>query len=243
MLHGILLGEALGSMTLALFGCGVVANVLLSQSKGEGSGWMVIATGWFVAVVLGVFVAQSLGSTNADINPAVTLAKYFLGSYHFMEMLQIMMAQLLGCFAGAVLVWLAYLPHWSVTKSTEHQRLVFCTAPAIRRPFANLLTEIIGTFMLVLSVGAIFGKAAMHHPASGLGPYLVGMIVWGIGLSLGGPTGYAINPARDLGPRLAHALLPIQNKGGSDWGYAWVPIVGPLLGGSLGGLVWLWLFR
>ena len=191
------MGELLSLVTLTLLGCGVVANVLLAQSKGEDSGWIVIATGWFVAVVIGVFVAQSLGSTNADINPAVTVAKFLIGTYHFSQVCLIIPCQLLGCFIGAVLVWLAYWPHWACTTDPQRQRDVFCTTPAIRHYGANLLTEVIGTFVLVFAVGAIFGKAAMVHPASGLGPYLVGVIVWGIGLSLGGPTGYAINPARD----------------------------------------------
>lgn len=237
-----LLGEYLGTLVLIVFGGGVCANVLLSKSKGENSGWIVIATGWFVAVVLAVFVARSAGSTNADVNPCVTLAKYYLGAYTWHQLWTIWLVQLAGGFSGAVLVWLSYLPHWKPTENQLSKLSVFCTSPAIRCYPSNLLCEIIGSIMLVFGVGAIFGTATLHHPASGLGPYLVGVLVWGIGLSLGGPTGYAINPARDLGPRIAHALLPISGKGSSDWLYAWVPIVGPLIGGIIGGVLWKYVF-
>jgi glycerol uptake facilitator protein len=236
------LGEYLGTMTLIIFGGGVCANVLLSKSKGENSGWMVIATGWFVAVVLAVFVARSAGAPNADVNPCVTLAKFYLGVYTQSAMWSIWLAQLLGGFCGGIVVWLAYLPHWKVTENQLNKLSVFCTTPAIRCYPSNTLCEIIGSIMLVFGVGAIFGKATLSHPASGMGPYLVGVLVWGIGLSLGGPTGYAINPARDLGPRLAHAILPISGKGSSDWAYAWVPIAGPLLGGIIGGVLWKYIF-
>ncbi len=237
-----LLGEFLGTLFLILFGGGVVANVLLQQSKGHNGGWITIATGWFVAVVIGVFVAQSAGSPYSDINPAVSLAKYCLGYYTLTKMLLFWSVQLAGGFLGAILVWLAYLPHWKVTDNQQFKLLVFCTAPAIRHYSSNFICEVIGTFALVVGVGAIFGRATMNHPASGVGPYLVGVLVWGIGLSLGGPTGYAINPARDLGPRIAHALLPIAGKGSSDWAYAWVPIMGPLMGGLIGGLLWRLIF-
>ncbi len=235
------LGELLGTMTLIIFGGGVVANVLLKHSKGEHAGWMTITTGWFVAVVMGVFVAQSAGAPNADINPAVTLAKWFLGIYSVSYLLSIWVAQVIGAFIGACIVWLAYLPHWAPTENPTYKLSVFSTVPAIRHYPSNLLCEVIGTAMLVFGVGAIFGKATPGITA-GLGPYLVGVLVWGIGLSLGGPTGYAINPARDLGPRMAHAVLPIANKGSSEWGYAWVPIVGPLVGGALGALLWKCIF-
>ena len=238
----IFLGEFLGTLALIVLGCGVVANVLLTQSKGQNSGWMVIATGWFVAVVIGVVVAQSAGSINADINPAVSLAKFILRMYSFDRMIMMMTAQILGAFFGAIIVWLAYLPHWQVTENAKLKLLVFSTEPAIRHYPSNLLCEIIATMVLVLGVGAIFGKATYSHPVMGLGPYLVGVLVWGIGLSLGGPTGYAINPARDLGPRLAHAILPISGKGSSDWCYAWVPVLGPLLGGAVAALIWQVVF-
>ena len=237
MVHAFI-GEFLGTAVLILLGGGVVANVLLSQSKGQNSGWIVIATGWFIGVVIGVFVAQSAGSANADINPAVTLAKYLIGIYAFSRMLGNWLAQLVGAFVGAVLVWLCYLPHWQVTEDKSFKLMVFCTRPAIRHYPANLLCEIIATTLLVVGVAAIFGPATHGHPVEGIGPYLVGVLVWGIGLSLGGPTGYAINPARDLGPRLAHALLPIAGKGNSDWSYAWIPIIGPLIGGVIGAALW-----
>lgn len=237
MVHAFI-GEFLGTAVLILLGGGVVANVLLSQSKGQNSGWIVIATGWFIGVFIGVFVAQSAGSANADINPAVTLAKYLIGIYAFPQMLGNWLAQLVGAFVGAVLVWLCYLPHWQVTEDKSFKLMVFCTRPAIRHYPANLLCEIIATTLLVVGVAAIFGPATHGHPVEGIGPYLVGVLVWGIGLSLGGPTGYAINPARDLGPRLAHALLPIAGKGNSDWSYAWIPIIGPLIGGVIGAALW-----
>jgi glycerol uptake facilitator protein len=236
-------GEFLGSMVLIIFGVGVVANALLAHSKGENAGWVAITAGWAIAVIFGVFVAQSAGSVQADINPAVTLAKYLLGGiYTFKQMCCTMIVQFLGSFVGALVVWLAYLPHWQATTCPDKIRSVFTTSPAIKHTTGNLLNEIIGTTVLILGVAAIFGRATEAGPVAGLGPYLVGMLVWGIGLSLGGPTGYAINPARDLGPRLAHALLPIRSKGSSQWSYAWIPVVGPLIGGVIGAGMWyLWL--
>ena len=233
------LGEFLGTMVLILMGNGVVANVLLKKSKGEGSGWMVIATGWGLAVMTGVFVAIAFGS-EGHLNPDVTLGAAIV-SGNFAKLGWYTAAQMAGAVVGAGLVWLHYLPHWSVTPDADAKRGCFCTAPAIRKPMANLASEIIGTFVLVLVAAAIFSKpVSANGPAAGLGPYLVGSLVWAIGLSLGGTTGYAINPARDLGPRIAHALLPIPNKEGSDWGYAAVPIVGPLLGGTLAALLVRW---
>lgn len=232
-------GELLGTLALVVLGDGVVANVLLAKSKGENGGWITIATGWFVAVVVAVFVAQSAGSTNADVNPAVSLAKYFLHIYTFDQMLMIFSGQLIGAFLGAIVVWLSYLPHWRVTDDPAKKLMIFCTVPAIRSYPSNLLCEVIASIVLVVGVAAIFGPATHGNLAIGIGPYMVGILVWGIGLSLGGPTGYAINPARDLGPRIAHAILPIAGKGKSDWAYCWVPIVGPFLGGGLG--AWLWV--
>lgn len=237
MLHDFI-GELLGTMTLITLGCGVVANVCLSNTKGENSGWMVITTGWFIAVVMGVFVAQSAQSPNADINPAVSIAKYCLGFYSLEELGVLISAQLIGAFIGATLVMIVYWPHWRVTKNPALKLAVFCTAPAIRQPLANVLSETIGTAFLVFGVSAIFGQARVHLPGSGMGPYLVGVLVWGIGLSLGGPTGYALNPARDFAPRLAHFLWPIPGKSHSDWGYAWVPVIGPIIGGIIGALCW-----
>jgi glycerol uptake facilitator protein len=232
------LGEFFGTMMLIILGNGAVASTLLTKSKGHQAGWIAITTGWFIAVVMGVFVAQSLGSPNADINPAISLVKYCWGTYSFTQFLLFMSAQLAGAFVGAVLVWLVYFPHWKETEDAHLKLMVFSTKPAIRSYPFNLLSEVIATIVLVLGVAAIFGKAINGAPANGLGPYLVGALVWGIGLSLGGPTGYAINPARDLGPRIAHAILPIAGKGSSDWLYAWVPVVGPLLGGLIGAGIW-----
>jgi len=230
-------GEFMGTLILILLGDGVVAGVLLKRSKAEGSGWMVITTGWALAVMAGVFVAIACGSSDAHLNPAVTLG-FAVSTGDFGKVGPYIAAQMAGAFVGATLVWLQYLPHWKETPDQGLKLAVFCTAPAIRNFVTNLISEIIGTFVLVFVVGAIFSKAvAAAGPAAGLGPYLVGALVWGIGLSLGGTTGYAINPARDLGPRLAHAALPIEGKGGSDWGYAIIPVIGPLIGGGLAGMV------
>lgn len=230
-------GEFMGTLVLILLGDGVVAGVLLKRSKAEGSGWLVITGGWAFGVMAGVFTAMACGSRDAHINPAVTLG-FAITSGNYAKVLPYMTAQLLGAFAGASLVWLHYLPHWRETPDPASKLACFCTAPAIRNAAANLISEMIGTFVLVFVVGAIFSKAvALTGPAAGLGPYLVASLVWGIGLSLGGTTGYAINPARDFGPRLAHAVLPIAGKGGSDWKYAAIPILGPFLGGALAGLL------
>jgi glycerol uptake facilitator protein len=232
------LGEFLGTMILILLGDGVVAGVLLKRSKSEGGGWMVITTGWAFAVMAGVFTSVACGSSDAHLNPAVTLG-FAVRTGSFEKCLPYIAAQLLGAMAGAALVWVHYLPHWKETPDAGLKLACFCTAPAIRNAMANLISEIIGTAVLVFVVGAIFSKAIASGGPGALGPYLVASLVWGIGLSLGGPTGYAINPARDLGPRLAHAILPIAGKGGSDWSYATIPVVGPLLGGALAG----WLLR
>jgi len=232
------LGEFLGTMMLILLGDGVVAGALLKRSKGEGGGWLVITTGWAFAVMAGVFTAVACGSSDAHLNPAVTLG-FAVRAGSFGKCLPYITAQLLGAMAGAALVWLHYLPHWKETPDAAAKRACFCTTPAIRKAVANLISEIIGTAVLVFVVGAIFSKAVAAGGPGALGPYLVGSLVWGIGLSLGGTTGYAINPARDLGPRVAHALLPIAGKGGSDWSYAPIPVIGPLAGGALAG----WLLR
>jgi glycerol uptake facilitator protein len=233
------LGEFLGTMILILLGDGVVAAVVLKKSKAEGSGWIVITAGWAFAVMAGVFVAIACGSKDAHLNPAVTLG-FAVREGSFAKVGGYWGAQMLGALAGAILVWLHYLPHWKETPDPAAKLACFCTAPAIRATLANLLSEILATFVLVFVVGAIFSKSvAANGLAAGIGPYLVGSLVWGIGLSLGGTTGYAINPARDLGPRLAHAILPIAGKGGSDWGYAAIPVIGPLVGGAGAG----WLLR
>jgi glycerol uptake facilitator protein len=232
-----LAGEFFGTMILILLGDGVVAAVLLKRSKAEGSGWMVITAGWAFAVMAGVFTATACGSSDAHLNPAVTIG-FAVRDGNFAKFAPYLAAQLLGAIVGATLVWLHHLPHWKETPDTAAKLGSFCTAPAIRNTPTNLVSEIIATFVLVFVVGAIFSKSvSATGPAAGLGPYLVGSLVWGIGLSLGGPTGYAINPARDLGPRIAHAILPIAGKGGSDWGYAPIPVIGPLIGGMLAGVL------
>jgi glycerol uptake facilitator protein len=238
-MHAPWFGEFMGTMVLILLGDGVVAGVLLKKSKAENSGWMVITAAWAFAVMCGVFTAIACGSPEAHLNPAVTLA-IALKTGDYSRLLPFALAQLLGAFVGATLVWLHYLPHWAETSEPEFKRGAFCTIPAIRSAGANFFSEVLGTFVLIFVISAIFSKqVASAGIAPGLGPFLVGSLVWGIGLSLGGTTGYAINPARDLGPRIAHALLPIAGKGASDWGYAWIPIAGPLVGGALAG----WLVR
>jgi len=236
-LIGPMLGEFMGTLVLILLGDGVVAGVLLKKSKGENAGWLAITTGWALAVVAGIFTAVAFGSPGAHINPAITLA-VALGSGNWSFVALFWLAQMSGAFAGASLVWLAYLPHWRETPDSGTKLAVFCNSPAIRRFPSNLLTEIIATACLVV-VGFSFGSKAVSAIglAAGFVPSLWGMLVWAIGLSLGGPTGYALNPARDLGPRLAHAILPISGKGGSDWRYSWVPVAGPLIGAGIGSLI------
>ena len=232
-MHGPVFGEFMGTMVLVLLGDGVVANVLLKKSKGENSGWIVIATAWGMAVVAGICTAVACGSPGAHINPAVTLAVAIL-SHNWANVGRFWIAQILGGFTGAILVWLAYLPHWKETPDQSAKLGIFCTIPAIRKLPANFLCEMIVTIVLVV-VGFSFGSKELAPAglAPGFSPWLWGVLVWVLGLSLGGPTGYAINPARDFGPRLAHAILPISGKGGSDWGYALIPVVAPLVGGAL----------
>jgi glycerol uptake facilitator protein len=240
------IGEFIGTMILIILGDGVVAGVLLRNSKAENSGWIVITFGWGLAVAVAVYcVGQFSG---AHINPAVTIASAVTGQLPLADVIPYIIAQFLGAFVGAVIVWLAYLPHWPETEDEGLKLGVFCTAPAIYNTPANVITEIIGTFVLVFGISGIVANAGAVPGdlsaviASGLNPLLVGLLVVGIGLSLGGPTGYAINPARDLGPRIAHAVLPIAGKGGNDWGYAWIPVVGPIIGGVLGAVTWVILF-
>ena len=230
--------EAIGTMLLILLGDGVVAGVLLSKSRAEKSGWIVITTGWALAVAIGVYAVGRI--SGAHINPAVTLGLAAVGKLAWAEVPHYILGQFLGAFLGAVLVWLAYLAHWSGTEDSGLKLAVFSTAPAIRRMPANFMTETIGTFVLVFGVLAVGANKAPND--TGLTPLLVGFLVWAIGLSLGGPTGYAINPARDLAPRIAHAILPIAGKGGSDWGYAWVPVFGPIVGGVIGAVAYVGLF-
>ena len=235
--------EIVGTMLLVLLGDGVVANAVLQRSKGHASGWIVITTGWGLAVALAVYSVGTI--SGAHLNPAVTIGLASIGQFEWARVPTYIVAQMIGAFLGAVLVWLTYLPHWSATEDKAAKLGVFCTIPAIRKPSLNFITEIIGTFVLVLGVLAIPSVKNLKPElgfSTGLGPLLVGALVWGIGLSLGGPTGYAINPARDFGPRLAHFFLPIPGKGDSDFGYAWVPVVGPIIGGLLGALTYklLW---
>src|SRR5580704_8648097 len=228
----------MGTMVLILLGDGVVANVLLKRSKAEGAGWMVITAGWCFAVMAGIYTAVACGSADAHINPAVTLG-FAVATKDYSKVVPYISAQLIGAFAGAVLVWLHFYPHWKETPEPAAKLAVFCTAPAIRNRVANLISEIIGTLVLVFIVAAIFSRAVASAGGlpPGFGAYLVACLVWGIGLSLGGTTGYAINPARDRGPRIAHAILPIAGKGASDWAYAAVPVIGPLIGGGIAGLL------
>jgi glycerol uptake facilitator protein len=226
-------------MVLIILGNGVVANVVLNRTKGQNSGWMVITTGWAFAVTVAVYAVGTF--SGAHLNPAVTIGLAFIGKFAWGSVPAYIAAQMLGAFLGAAIVWLAYLPHWKETPDPAAKLAVFCTAPAIRSPVSNVITEVIGTAVLVLGILAILTPKNLNPDygwSVGLGPALVGVIVWSIGLSLGGPTGYAINPARDLGPRLAHAVLPIAGKGHSDWGYAWIPVVAPIIGGVIAALLY-----
>lgn len=232
------LGELIGTMVLILLGNGVVANVVLKQTKGESSGWIVITAGWAFAVSMGVFVAKAFGSVDAHLNPAVTVA-FAVATNDFSHMVPYITAQLIGAFLGAILVWLHYLPHWAATPDPADKLACFATGPAIRKPGSNFLSEAMATLVLILGLAGISSKH-LGELAIGVGPYLVGILVWSIGLSLGGTTGYAMSPARDFSPRLAHALLPIAGKGSSDWSYAWVPVVGSLAGAMIGGLLIRW---
>jgi len=222
-------GEFIGTMLLIILGDGVVANVVLNKTKGDNSGWIVITFGWAMAVFLGVYASVKLGGSG-HLNPAVTLAMTAFNDFDSSLLLTYIGAQFAGAITGAIIVWLAYKQHFDATENADAKLAVFCNAPAIRSVGNNMITEITGTFVLVL------GAMAMSQPASTLGTLdalPVGLLVLGIGLSLGGPTGYAINPARDLGPRIAHFILPIKNKRDSDWGYSWIPVAGPVIGGLI----------
>ena len=232
------LGELIGTMVLLFLGNGVVSNVVLKQTKGNSAGWIVITTGWGFAVTMAVFVAKAFGSVDAHLNPAVTVA-FAVATNDYSNVIPYITAQMIGGFLGGILVWLHYRPHWAVTPDPADKLACFCNAPAIRNTGANIVSEILATLVLIVGLAGISAKH-LGELAVGVGPYLVGVLVWSVGLSLGGPTGYAINPARDLAPRLAHAVLPIPNKGSSDWGYAWIPVVGPILGAIIGGLLIRW---
>jgi glycerol uptake facilitator protein len=221
--------EVIGTGLLILLGDGVVAAVLLTHSKAQNGGWIVITWGWAMGVMVAVFAVGQF--SGAHLNPAVTIGFALEGRTEWGDVPEYLAGEFVGAFIGATLVWLSYLDHWRETEDPGLKLAVFCTAPAIRNPISNIITEVVGTFVLVFGVMAFFADEATA--GTGLGGLLVGLIVFAIGLSLGGPTGYAINPARDLGPRIMHAILPIAGKGSSDWGYSWVPVVGPLIGAAL----------
>jgi glycerol uptake facilitator protein len=223
------IGEFIGTFILVLLGNGVVANVLLNKTKGNNSGWIVIAFGWGMAVYIGVSASQALGG-NGHLNPAATIAIATFTDFDSSKVIPYLLAQFSGAIAASFIVWLAYKQHFDETNDADAKLAVFCNAPAIRNTGWNLITEIIGTFILLLGA-SLFSKPESN--AGSLGALPLGLLVLAIGLSLGGPTGYAINPARDLGPRIAHFFLPIKNKRDSDWSYSWIPVIGPIIGGLI----------
>jgi len=231
------LGELIGTMILIILGGGAVGGVVLKKTKAEGAGWIVISVGWGLAVAMAIYAVG--GITGAHVNPAVTLAFAVIGKFPWDKVPMYIAAQLIGAIIGAVIVFLLYLPHWKETKDQVAKLSVFATDPAIRSPLANLISEILGTFILIM--GILFIGA--NHFTQGLNPAIVGLLVVAIGISLGAPTGYAINPARDLGPRIAHAFLPIIGKGSSDWRYAWIPVLGPIIGGIYGAVFYQAIFK
>jgi glycerol uptake facilitator protein len=226
------IGELIGTALLILLGNGVVAGVVLKGTKNENSGWLVITIGWALAVTMGVYVAGQ--TSGAHLNPAVTIALAAAGKFEWANVGIYITAQMLGAILGAILVWLQYLPHWEKTEDPAAKLAAFCTTPAIRHTTGNLISEFLGTFVLLFGLMAI----GANRFAEGLNPMAVGALILAIGHSLGGTTGYAINPARDLGPRIAHAILPIAGKGGNDWGYAWIPVAAPIAGGIAGALAY-----
>lgn len=241
-----LVGELLGTFLLILLGNGVVANVVLAQTKGNSSGWIVITFGWGLAVFVGVFSSMQFGPSH--LNPAVTLGFAVAGAFPWGQVPGFVLAQMLGAMLGATAVWQMYRQHYAVTEDADTKLATFATIPAIRGTGANLFSEVLGTFVLVFAVLHILGPELtapeltdVSFGLGAIGALPVGLLVFAIGMSLGGTTGYAINPARDLGPRIMHALLPIHAKGGSNWDYAWIPILGPLAGGGLAALLYLLL--
>ncbi|MFC7395376.1 MIP/aquaporin family protein [Scopulibacillus cellulosilyticus] len=230
------LGEVIGTMILIILGGGVCAGVNLKRSNAENSGWIVITFGWGLGVAIGAYAVGKF--SGAHLNPAVTLGFAMIGKFPWSKVPIYIIAQMIGAFIGACIVYLHYLPHWKATKDPAAKLGVFSTGPAIPHTFSNLLSEIVGTFVLVLGLLSI----GANKFTEGLNPLVVGFLILAIGLSLGGTTGYAINPARDLGPRIAHAVLPIAGKGSSNWGYAWIPVVGPILGGIFGALFYKGFF-
>jgi glycerol uptake facilitator protein len=231
------LGELIGTMILIIFGGGVVGGVVLKKSKAENSGWIVITMGWGLAVAIAVYAVGKI--SGAHLNPAVTIGLAAIGDFPWSDVPSYIAAQMIGAFIGAVIVYLHYMPHFKATDDQGAKLGVFATDPAIKNPAANLLSEVIGTFILLLGLLAI----GANKFAEGLNPFIVGFLIVAIGLSLGGTTGYAINPARDLGPRIAHFILPIPGKGSSNWDYAWIPVVGPIIGGTYGALFYKWAFE
>ena len=233
----VYLAEFLGTLILILLGDGVVAGVLLRGSKSENAGWLTIVVGWGLAVALAIFAVGNI--SGAHINPAVTIALAYAGDFPWDQVAGYILAQFAGAFVGAILVWIQYYPHWKQTENQADKLAIFSTGPAIRNMFSNLISEVLATAVLVL--GLLFIGA--NKFAEGLNPLVVGLLIIAIGLSMGGTTGFAINPARDLGPRIAHFILPIAGKGKSDWSYSWIPVVGPIIGGLLGATVYLSLFN
>jgi glycerol uptake facilitator protein len=235
------IAELVGTATLVLLGNGVVANVVLKDTKGQNSGWIVITTGWALAVYVGVVIATPF--SGAHLNPAVTIAMAVSGKLAWNSVLPYIIAQVLGAMAGSFLVWLMYRDHFNRTTEPGLQLAAFSTEPAIRDNISNLISEATGTFVLVFTVFYITGgeiiESKTHIGLGSIGALPVALLVWSIGLSLGGTTGYAINPARDFGPRIMHSILPLKNKKGSDWGYAWIPIAGPILGSLIAAFVYM----
>lgn len=225
--------ELFGTLILILFGAGVVANVSLRDSKAKDGGWIVVTAAWGFGVAVAAYITGWV--SGAHLNPALTIGLAAIGDFEWALVPGYIVAQILGAMAGAALVFLAFRDHFNITDDPDAKLGIFCTAPAIRNTASNLITEIIGTAILVIG---ILGITNPNNEMGALGTLLVGILVWAIGLSLGGPTGYAINPARDLGPRIAHALLPIKGKRDGDWGYAWIPVVGPIIGGVIGAFVY-----
>ncbi|WP_342507230.1 MIP/aquaporin family protein [Sporosarcina sp. FSL K6-2383] len=230
------LGELIGTMILIIFGAGVVGGVLMKDSKAEGAGWIVITLGWGLAVTMGVYAVGNF--SGAHLNPAVTIGLASIGEFPWADVPNYIFAQMTGAILGAIIIYFQYLPHWGKTEDQGAKLAVFATSPAVRHPLSNLTSEMIGTFVLLLGLLMI----GANEFTEGLNPLIVGALIVAIGMSLGGTTGYAINPARDLGPRIAHFFLPIEGKGSSDWSYAWVPIVGPILGGAFGALFYQQFF-
>lgn len=230
------LAEFFGTMILIILGEGVVAGVVLKGTKSENAGWLTICVAWGLAVTLAIYAVGSI--SGAHLNPAITIALAMIGNFPADQVVGYILAQFAGAFLGAVVIWIHYLPHWKNTIDSSAKLAVFCNAPAIRKPLSNLISEIIATMVLVLSILFI----GANEFTEGLNPIVVGLLIVSIGLSLGGTTGFAINPARDLGPRIAHFVLPIPGKRDSDWSYAWIPVVGPIVGGILGAVVFKTVF-